>query len=694
MSIAAFISSIFLIHLLGRWFSRGLRLDLDDDPIHSFLITNALGMILLSGIAFFLLAAGVGYQLLFAGIVYIGGLAGFIRTRKQFFNAFREINRVVFDAKKPLRRLFGYLIVFFLLLTFYMALAPSTAWDGLTYHYPLPAQWIDANSFKIIPEIIYSNFPSSAELIFIYGFAAYSDITANLLTWYAGFLCILFLFHFGSRHLSPEAGLGAGIILLSYPVVFIEELQGGYIDLIQAFYILALLDMLSNWAEKGDHKHILLAALFSGFTLCIKHSGLLTFAFAFLYIPYIGINKLMPHKRVLSAMLLFVLITWLLPLGWYIKSYAYTGNPVYPFLYHNFGGTFSSAPDIMYWANPNIEIGPVTTILYPILATFDVSMVQLPFRLLPPSILALIPFLFLRLRRSTFTGMTIAYVIYFILLISILEPGEPRYNLGAWALLGMLGLDSAFRFSAKAKWFGRVVIPLLIIIPLAVGSVDISRRYLNSRHEVIWGGQSKVEDSSGNNKYKRLDCYPIINEINKLTAENNGRVLLAEPRVFALDSHVDYIIAYPFQTENLWDWDSVKPVDIPGLLREYGIKYIAITHGPNYRGNCEAWFITQNRTEVGLDNTYAHQPRKIIGMGSAYFQTLASYANPHISIDDKQGWEPMLRYDGRFKDINELFESKGNIDVKLPAAINWCARKGYLEQILLDPAGVVYEVVN
>jgi hypothetical protein len=460
------------------------------------------------------------------------------------------------------------------------------------------------------------------------------------------------------------------------------------------FYILALLDMIHSWAVGNEQKHILLAALFSGFTLCIKHSGALTFAFAFLYIPYLGVNKLMPYRRVITALVILTVITWLLPLGWYIKSFAYTGNPVYPFLYHAFGGQFSSAPDIMYWANPNIETGPVTTALYPILATLDVSMVQLHFRLLPPSLLALIPFLFFRLRRTTFTGMTLAYVIYFIILISILEPGEPRYNLGAWALLGLLALDSAFRFVQKTKWLGRIIIPILIIIPLASGSVNISRRYLNYRHGAVWQGRSGAAYYLGNEKYKPLDCYPLINLLNTLSDENNGKVLLAEPRVFVLDDDIDYVIAYPFQTENLWDWDKITHEDFPELLKQNGFRYVAITHGPNYRGICEAWFITHNKTEVGMDNAYVHQPYKIIGMGSRHFQRLAAYASPHLTIDDSSGWAGhKLIYDGRFDGLTELFESKGNVDVKLPAAINWSARQGYLRKIFSDPAGDVYEVV-
>ncbi len=693
LSVIAFIASVFCIHATGRAARKLLRIDDDGDPLHSFLVSCALGMMLLSGLAFLLLATGIGYRVVFAVIVYAGGIYGFITARGPFFSAFKEIGKTAFATGRPLRRLFAYLIIFFLLLTFYITLAPTTAWDALTYHYPLPARWLEAHSFVNIPEIIYSDFPSSAELIFIYGFAAYSDTVANQLTWFAGFLCVLYLFYLGRKHLSVEAGLGAAIIFLSYPVVYIEGLQGGYIDLVQTFYIFAMLDALYEWSESGRWLNIVLAGLFSGFLMCIKHSGVLTFAFALIYLIYAGYKKLTKFSTIAGAILILIALTWILPLGWYIKSQIYTGNPLYPFLYYKFGGVLSSAPDIMYWANPTMKAGFILTVLYPIFATFDVPMVQLAFRLLPPSIIVLIPFLFIRFRHTGFRDFLLGYVIYFIVLISIVEPSEPRYNLAAWALLAILSLDAAFHFSARAKWLGRIIIPIAIIIPLAVGSVVLSARYVNYRHKAIWTAQPRDEYYLGGGKHVPLDCYPMMHYLNGID-DDGAKILLAEPRVFVLDDGVNYTIAYPFQTDNLWDWNKISYKELPGLLDEYGFTYIAVTYGPNYRGLCEAWFIMNLRTEVDPGADYASQPDVEPGMGNMHYMRLAAYSNPHLTYEEKPGWDPRFLYDGRFKSIDDLFASEGNIDVKLAASIIWLAREGYIERAFTSPYGLVYRIVE
>jgi hypothetical protein len=159
-----------------------------------------------------------------------------------------------------------------------------------------------------------------------------------------------------------------------------------------------------------------------------------------------------------------------------------------------------------------------------------------------------------------------------------------------------------------------------------------------------------------------------------------------------LDDNIDRIIGYPFQTENLWDWDQINHKDLPGLLDEYGFTHIAITYAPSYRGMCEAWFIMNGGTEVNADNKYAWQSTREPGMGNKHFMRLAGYSNPHLTYDDKPGWEPVLRYDARFSSIEELFASEGNVDVKLPASIIYLAREGKIERAFTSPYGLVYEV--
>ena len=671
-----------------------LRIAHDDQPLRAFLLSIAVGFIILGGLAFILLAAGMGYSILFATFIYFTAIVGIITTYRSFLSAFTELYHTISQKGKLLRQLFSFCLLFFLLLTFVSTLAPTTAWDGLAYHYPLPSLWLKAHSFYSIPGIIYSNFPSSAELLFLYGFATSSDIAANHLSWFAGFLSVLYLVSFGKRFLTTEAGLAAGIVFLCYGVLYIEELQGGYIDLFQVFYIFAAFDLLTDWLSSKHQGALYLSACFSGFGLCIKHSAYLSLFFFAVTMVTSGLLRRTRFPALFLSVVSFVIIALLFPVGWYVKSYLYTGNPVYPFLYHAFGGPYSTAPDVLYWANPKVSIGIWQTIVYPISATFSVSMVQFPFRLLPPIILSVIPFMFLRFRRDTFSILALGYAIYFVIAISILEPGEPRYNLAAWALLGIVAIDAAFRFERKPRWFTRIVLPLFLIIPLAYGGIYVSSRFLNSRYAFIIGKQTVREYYIGTEKHRSLDCYPVLDWLNTNTSGNQGTILLAESRVFPLSDNVNYLIAYPFQTESIWDWDAVTVHDIPAKLREYGIKYIAIDYGPNYRGICEAWFIIHEQFETNAyDPRALHDPYSI-AMANRHIMQIAGYSNPHLTYINAPGESDVLKYDGHFASIDELFEAKGCVDVKLAAAIMWLAQGGYIHRVFDDKAGAIFEVVE
>jgi len=685
---------MFSSHLFGRILLKPFRLALDTEPLRSFLLSIALGYIFLSAFVFILLALKIGYAITFASFVYLTGSLGLLMTYKQFLSAFRHVVEISVTKGNSLRRLLAFSLLFFLIITFYITLAPTTAWDGLAYHYPLPYLWLKSHSFYNIPTIIYSNFPSSAELIFLLGFAANSDIAANHLTWFAGFLCILYLFYFGNRYFTPETALAAGIIFYSYPIIYVEELQGGYIDLFQVFYIFAALDLLYEWISTRTRFSILLAAAFMGFTLCIKHSGYFTFIFFLSYLIVILIKSKLNRAHSIIDLILFIIIPLLFPLGWYIKSYIYTGNPIYPFLYHAFGGTCSTAPDIMYWANPKVTMGFFQTIFYPFFASLKVSMVQFPFRLLPPSLIALIPFIILRFKRNSFTLLILSYSIFFIVLISIIEPGEPRYNLAAWAFLCLPAVDSAMGFGATAKWFRKLILPFFIIFPLAFGSIYISMRYLNYRHCFIWSNQDVKAYYSGSKRYRPIDYYPIIKWLNNNLNDSHGRLLFAESRVFLLNNQIDYIVAYPFQTDDLWDWDTVSINDIPAILKQYRIKYIAFDYGPNYRAICEAWFIIHDKREVRGDDPQVLHDVYGIGMGNEHFMLLAGYSNPHIKYIKEHDISSTLVYDGRFRNIDELFASKGNVDAKLIASIMWCSENGVIRKVFDDKAGAIFEVVK
>ena len=78
---------------------------------------------------------------------------------------------------------------------FYITLAPTTTWDPLVYHYVMPSEWLAHGGFVNLPELMYSNFPASVELIWLAGMVLYDDILANHFTWWFAVLMGFTILH-------------------------------------------------------------------------------------------------------------------------------------------------------------------------------------------------------------------------------------------------------------------------------------------------------------------------------------------------------------------------------------------------------------------------------------------------------------------------------------------------------------------
>ena len=95
-----------------------------------------------------------------------------------------------------------------------------------------------------------------------------------------------------------------------------------------------------------------------------------------------------------------------------------------------------------------------------------------------------------------------------------------------------------------------------------------------------------------------------------------------------------------------------------------------------------------------MRNPIAFEDERSFGVGNEYFVRLAGYANPHLTYEFEPSGYSILKYDGRFKTTSELFESEGNIDVKVAASIIWAAKRLKIKRVYSVPAGAIFEVVD
>ncbi|MCK4721548.1 hypothetical protein KAU08_12845, partial [bacterium] len=421
------------------------------------------------------------------------------------------------SIKIPLNAILVWVIVLTLLMDFILTMVPTTAWDALTYHYPLPMQWIRDGGFVFNPGNCYSELPMASEMMFAFAFGlgGISDnglgaghLAANHLTWFAGFLSILGFMAIG-RKIGPglvpvkfkaesiwnswTPGLLASIAFLSLPIVFVEEMEGGYIENFIVFLSVTILIALLYFRDTKSEKLIAVVGILSGGLLGSKHSNIFLCALVLIILIIWMINSRdRPGSRYGWKFIVFaILLAVLIPFPWWLKSYIHTGDPAWPFLTKLLNPD-AMVPDIMYWSNPNVERSAWGFLTYIPRLTWDVSLVQLDFRLLTWYFLPLLPFAVhwtIYEKNARPIGI-ITWLL--ILVIYLLAPGEPRYLLAVWGIYIALGAWSLLKLLDRIPWITKFLLPALLILPIGFSLVARTGE-VNNRIPTIFGAAS-IED--------------------------------------------------------------------------------------------------------------------------------------------------------------------------------------------------------
>lgn len=241
------------------------------------------------------------------------------------------------------------------LLSFLVALLPpdGSDWDGLSQH--LAQAWTYAHEGRVSPlwHDHHSQFPSTLQMLYTVGMLTDGYVTVRVLHWLLGMLTVLWAMMAGVRFLGRSAGLWAGFVVMTTPA-FVGLLGLSYVDLGVCFAALGGLYFLLAWVVDGDAEAPAPMGIMLGAACAIKMQGL----------PFAGVMAAAALVRAgrepkalrqwASAALLAVVLAG----PWYLKTYLYTGNPFYPFLYEVFGGKLWSADRSQAYEYHQLNFGP------------------------------------------------------------------------------------------------------------------------------------------------------------------------------------------------------------------------------------------------------------------------------------------------------------------------------------------------
>jgi len=271
-----------------------------------------------------------------------------------------------------------------------LALAPPLGWDGLFYHLT-SAKWYLAQG-RIAPlwiDLPHLHYPALVEMLFTWELLLGSEQAAVLMHWGYGVGLVLTTAALARRHLGERTAAWTLALLGSMPMIFALA-SWAYTDLALATYLMLALWALLLWQEQQSDGYLLLAGMAAGMALGVKYTGAAGALALGLLVLWWGIRRVHRVGRQLRPLVRFGGTAILAAAPWYLKTWAFTGNPLYPFL---FGGRGWDAWRASWYAQAGTGIGldPSQLLALPLTVTLGIRDVNYYDGRMGPLFLAFLP---------------------------------------------------------------------------------------------------------------------------------------------------------------------------------------------------------------------------------------------------------------------------------------------------------------
>ncbi|MCB8980928.1 MAG: glycosyltransferase family 39 protein [Ardenticatenaceae bacterium] len=527
----------------------------------------------------------------------------------------------------PARGIAFYLLIV-LGLALVIALLPPTDWDGLFYHLKGPKLYLAAGRIIGGIDIPHLSFPALFEMLFTLAMGLRGDITAKLLhfsfiPWLMALVYLISNKFFATEGTEGKEnssfssvpsvanrknGWTAVLILISMPMVLNLGAQA-YNDLPLAFYQVAALVAILRWRQHEQTGWRVLSGLFAGLAMGLKYTSFVT--------PLLLAGTVVWHycrhekqtnpqspstpplrlcafalKKAFKPLAVLTLATTLIALPWYLKNWAFTGNPVYPFV---FGGQFWDDFRAAAYAGTGTGLGfnPLALLRLPhdlILGLNDASQDGQPGPLFLIFLPAVLVYMFTKWKKDGGVERPFNLLLIFVLAQYIFWVIGVIFSAGLWQsrllLPAFVALSPviAWIFDDLARWdhpqFSlRRFVRLVIILALAFNLVGQLLNWLPgvpltyvegsaSRDEILthWLGSH----------------YTAMQGINEQTPADAVVLFLYEPRSYYCDrdcrpdsildtlAHLEYLHNDANGIAQAWQNDGISHV----LLFETGYEFI------------------------------------------------------------------------------------------------------------------------
>jgi hypothetical protein len=217
-----------------------------------------------------------------------------------------------------------------------MAAVPPVSRDALNHHLLIPKLYLAAGEIYEIPEVVFSYYPMTLEMLYMGALWLGSDILPKYIHFSFALLTAVSLWRYLKRRFDATWA-GAGVCLfLTLPVVLKLSVTV-YVDLGLIFFSWMALVHFLYWQEDGWRwKEFFISAVCCGLSLGVKYNGMVTLFIlaAFVAMAYARSHAGRPRAglKALGFAALYIAVAAAVFSPWWLRNLVWTGNPVYPLM--------------------------------------------------------------------------------------------------------------------------------------------------------------------------------------------------------------------------------------------------------------------------------------------------------------------------------------------------------------------------
>jgi len=585
-----FIFVVLVAIALGQRILRLIGVKFDSNLLN-FIFSFPLGLAILAYVIFFIGIIGLLYKSIFISILlllFILLIKDIIKIILILFQSTKNIKKII---KKLRFNFFTILVLFlslFVVLNFIISFSPPWNYDVLAYHLAVPKIYIENHKIIYIPYILFSFFPSLIDFVSLMGLLLHSAILSHLFAYALSVTLILAIYSFCKKFFNTRIAILASLIFYSFPMV-IEYISTAFIDIQLGLYVFLSIYGLFMYFHLKKNSWLFLSAIFIGIVISSKVLGILAFAGILAILVYNLFSRLIKKEinfhTLFYKILVFCLIAFIITMPWLLKSYFFTGNPVWPTLNSFFGGK--------YWNEEqqdtltNLLLGREVSLINYVRQPWDLHVQIVEWQdgfewrkrnfyegeYFGPFLAFLPLYFFFRKKNKILNAFFIFILIFVTLLFFIINSG--RYFLYFAPLIAIISAYVIMELF-KNKYISKILKILLI--------------FTFSFNLLIWfGGNTKdivvaLGFESEDSFYERqAPIHKPSKFINSNLPENSRILLFRDGKGFFLER--DYIVADPWQA--YIDYSKLEnEKDYYEELKKLGITHVLVNNGSlaTYRG--------------------------------------------------------------------------------------------------------------